>query len=155
MTEHRPGLTVQVLGTPTLLWNGRPLEVAGRKQVALVYALAIRHEGMAKDELTELLWGHRRRASLRTALYRLRRRAHAGDWLVDDRSSGRLRIDAASDIAAFEQRGSAGDVAGALALLPSGPETRDLRTTLLCGFALDEAPRSGTGSRPSASASSG
>jgi predicted ATPase/DNA-binding SARP family transcriptional activator len=143
MTEHRPGLTVRVLGTPALLWNGRPLEVAGRKQVALIYALAIRHEGMAKDELTELLWGHRRRASLRTAVYRLRRHAHAADWLVDDRHSGRLRIVGTSDIAVFEQRGSAGDVAGALALLPSGPETRDVRTALLFGFTLDEAPAFG------------
>ena len=143
MAEPRPGLTVRVLGPPSLLWNGGPLEVAGRKQVALIYALAIRREGMAKDELTELLWGENRRASLRTALYRLRRNAQADEWLVDDPSSGRLRFGGASDIAAFEQRGAAGDVAAALALLPGGLGARDVRTTLLSGFVLNEAPAFG------------
>jgi DNA-binding SARP family transcriptional activator/tetratricopeptide (TPR) repeat protein len=143
MAGHGPGLTARVLGPPSLLWNGRPVEVAGRKQAALTYALVIRREGMARDELTELLWGHGRRASLRTALYRLRRNAHAGDWLIDEASSGRLRFGGASDVAAFEQRGSAGDVAGALALLPSDFGASDARATLLSGFALDEAPAFG------------
>ncbi len=134
---------MRVLGSPSVLWNGRPIEAAGRKGVALVYALAIRHEGMAKDELTELLWGHRRRANLRTALYRLRRDAHAGEWLVEDPSSDRLRIDGVSDLARFERHGAAGDVTEALALLPVSTGTADVRTALLAGYALREAPAFG------------
>ncbi len=132
-----------MLGPPGLTWNGRPLHVPGRKTSGLIYALAIRRDGMAKDELTEMLWGPERRGSLRTALYRLRHGAHAGEWLVDDAESGRIRLDGASDVATFEQRGAAGDVAGALALVPPELGAGDVRATLLSGFALHEAPAFG------------
>jgi predicted ATPase/DNA-binding SARP family transcriptional activator len=98
---------------------------------------------MAKDELTELFWGNGRRASLRTTIYRLRRDAHASAWLIEDAVSGRLRLDGTSDLATFEERGSAGDVAGALDLLPKGLGASDVRTALLAGFSLNEAPAFG------------
>ncbi|MFN2323379.1 MAG: BTAD domain-containing putative transcriptional regulator [Trueperaceae bacterium] len=140
MMERRDGLAVQVLGPPSLRWEGRPLSVPGRKLPGLVYALAIRREGMSKDELTEMLWGHGRRGNLRTAIYRLRHGVHADRWLVDEPGSGRLRLDGVSDLAAFEQRGSGGDVAGALALLPSDLGAGSVRAALLAGFEVPEAP---------------
>ncbi len=143
MTELRQGLSVRVLGPPSLTWDGRALHVPGRKLSALVYALAIRRDGMAKDELTELLWGLERRGSLRTALYRLRRSSQAHAWLVDDPETGRLRMDGQSDLTRFEQLGAAGDAAGALALVPHDLGSGDVRTTLLEGFAVHEAPAFG------------
>ena len=143
MIELRQGLAVRALGPPSAAWDGRPLPLPGRKLSAMVYALAIRRDGMAKDELTEMLWGPERRGSLRTALYRLRRNSHAGEWLVDDAESGRLRLDGTSDVAAFEHLGAAGDVAGALALLPNDLGAGGVRTSLLTGFELHEAPAFG------------
>jgi len=136
-------VAVRVLGRPSLTWNGRPLWVPGRKLPGLVYALAIRRDGMSKDELTELLWGPDRRGSLRTALYRLRRASHAGEWLVNDPESGRLRLEGASDLASFERLGIAGDFGGALALLPSALDSGDVRAALLTDFDIAEAPAFG------------
>jgi len=143
MAEPRHGVAVRVLGRPSLTWNGRPLRVPGRKLPGLVYALAIRRDGMAKDELTELLWGPERRGSLRTALYRLRRASHAGEWLVDDPENGRLRLEGASDLASFERLGIAGDFGGALALIPSAGDAGDVRAALLTDFDVAEAPAFG------------
>jgi len=143
MNAPQQGLAVRVLGRPGLTWRGQPLPLPGRKLAGLVYALAIRRDGMSKDELTEMLWDADRRGSLRTALYRLRRSSHAEAWLVDDPESGRLRLECSSDLAAFEHLGAGGDPGGALELALSALGEGDVRTALLTGFDLHEAPAFG------------
>ncbi|MFO8149305.1 MAG: BTAD domain-containing putative transcriptional regulator [Trueperaceae bacterium] len=143
MNAPRQGLAVRVLGRPSLTWRGQPLPLPGRKLSGLVYALAIRRDGMSKDELTEMLWDVDRRGSLRTALYRLRRSSHAEAWLVDDPESGRLRLEGSSDLAAFEHLGAGDDPGGALELVLGAIGEGDVRSALLTGFDLHEAPAFG------------
>jgi hypothetical protein len=79
-----------------------------------------------------------KRNNLRTALYDLRREAHADAWL--ERDGDRLRLLGTSDLATFEHLVNTGDLAGALDLWRSAGTAEGARTGLLEGFELSSAP---------------
>ncbi len=140
MAQATPLLDVQVLGPPGVRVDGRKVALRGRKPTALLYALAVRPDGLTRAELAELLWGPGRRSNLRAALYQLRRSPGGDEWLDDDRHADTLRLRGHSDLAEFERRVAADDHAGALALW--SPEGLALRaeSCLLAGFDLPSAP---------------
>lgn len=140
MARPLPDLAVQVLGPPRVRVDGRAVELRGEKPTALLYALAIRPDGLTRAELAELFWGPGRRSNLRAALYQLRRSPGGEAWLDDDRHDDAVRLRGQSDLAELEQRFAADDHAGALALWSPGDVALRADSCLLAGFDLPSAP---------------
>lgn len=131
---------IHVLGPPSVRVDGREVRLRGRKPTALLYALAVRHDGLSRAELCELFWGPGRRANLRAALYQLRRASGGEAWLDDDPHTDTVRLRGHSDLAEFERRFAADDHAGALALWPREALALRAGSCLLAGFDLPSAP---------------
>lgn len=127
-----------MLGRPSLTWQGSEIDISALKPLALVYALAIHGDAVPKELLAELLWGRGKRNNVRTALYDLRREAHADAWLESE--GDRVRLLGTSDLATFEDRVSRGDLAGALEIWRNAGISGRARTGLLEGFDLSSAP---------------
>ena len=101
MEQATPSLDVRILGPPRVRVGGRDVQLRGRKTTALLYALAVRHDGLSRAELCELFWGPGRRSNLRAALYQLRRAPGGQAWLDDDRHADTVRLRGHSDLAEF------------------------------------------------------
>jgi len=76
-------LTVDVVGSFRLSWQGEPVQVTSRKGRALLAFLSVRQGPVPRTTLAELLWGPRGGRNLRQLLYTLRRLPGAADWLDD------------------------------------------------------------------------
>ncbi|MDQ3459789.1 MAG: AAA family ATPase, partial [Deinococcota bacterium] len=135
-TKNGDRLEVKLLGAPGLRWRGAAIEPATAKDLALLYYLAARPEGAARDELQELLWGVGRRRNLRQALYSLRQLAGADGWL---RVGETISLEAGSDLAAFREAVRDRRYGDALELWRTAAAPRG-REALLSGFALKRAP---------------
>lgn len=111
-------LSVRLLGGVAFSWReaegGAEVVVApsSRKGAAMLVFLAMRPEGARRETLAELLWGVGKLASVRQALYELRRLPGADAWLVDDGDV--VRVSAATDVDRFERTLAAGDTAAAV-----------------------------------------
>ena len=118
-SDSNHALDARLFGAPHLLWRGEPLQLSSQKGRALLYLLALRPEGVSRDELAELFWGVGRYANLRQALYQLRRLPGAAQWLRLEGSKEkgeRVRVNVASDVAAFGRAMGARRYEEALAL---------------------------------------
>ncbi|MFA5552795.1 MAG: tetratricopeptide repeat protein, partial [Trueperaceae bacterium] len=93
-------LTARLLGAPRFEWRGEAVAPASRKGTALLALLAAHRTGLRREEMAEFLWEAGKLASVRQALYELRKLPGAERWLVEDGSVVRLEV--ASDAAAFE-----------------------------------------------------
>ena len=121
---------------------GELLSVPSRKAQAMLAYLALPlGRAHPRDKLAALLWGGIReesaRASLRQALFVIRKTLQAADAKALDQKAEMLRLDPAhvdADVAAFEQSAATGTPEGLAraAALYQGD--------LLAGLALDEAP---------------
>src|SRR6056297_1116174 len=140
MEQATQDFGIHVLGPPSVRVDGREVRLRGRKPTALLYALAVRHDGLSRAELCELFWGPGRRANLRAALYQLRRASGGEAWLDDDPHTDTVRLRGHSDLAEFERRFAADDHAGALALWPREALALRAGSCLLAGFDLPSAP---------------
>ncbi|NJN83224.1 MAG: hypothetical protein HC802_13695 [Caldilineaceae bacterium] len=115
--------------------NLQPVAFEARTVQALLLYLACQRRPVGRDQLAELLWPERTqkqgRANLRVALHRLRQ--HFDPFLLITRHTLAFKADAPVllDVADFEDRFAAGDLAAAAALY-QGP--------FLAGFYLDESP---------------
>src|SRR5215207_3443999 len=97
-------LSIQLLGAPLLLLDGRPLNVPRRKSRALLFYLAARTTPATRDHLLALLWpDHDRSAAqqiLRTSLHGLRKALGPALIVGDDTLS--IAPDTDLDIRRFE-----------------------------------------------------
>lgn len=107
-------LHARLLGEPLFTWEGSVVAPPSRKGAALLALLASRADGVDREELAELLWGPGKLASVRQALYELRRQPGAQEWLVDEQ--GWVRLEVVSDLAEFERAALEGDAGHALGL---------------------------------------
>src|SRR5438309_9776140 len=100
-------LRIDVLGTPRIEVDGRPLQVDTRKATALLAYLSVTGGTHARELLVELLWPDtdpdRGRAALRRTLSALR--SGLGQrWLCVDRSAVRLEAEPeAIDLSRFRR----------------------------------------------------
>jgi DNA-binding SARP family transcriptional activator/pimeloyl-ACP methyl ester carboxylesterase len=114
-------LEVQLLGFPSLRLDGRGVDLALRKGLALVAYLAEARAPVARDHMADLLWPD---AGTEAARGRLRRTLHkigaafAADAIEADRSSLAFApsIDTRIDTHAFEAACAAGELSEALRL---------------------------------------
>jgi len=85
-----PRTTILLLGAPSIVHDGEPVEVDTRKAIALVAYLAVTRRRHTRDALAGLLWPEynqtRARAALRRTLSSLGK-ARAEGWLDADRES--------------------------------------------------------------------
>lgn len=93
-------LNAYLLGAPRFDWRGEPVAPTSRKGVALLALLAAHRNGLRREEMAEFLWEPGKLASVRQALYELRKLPGAGHWLVEDGPV--VRVEVACDSAAFE-----------------------------------------------------
>src|SRR5690606_41028019 len=93
-------LTARLLGTPRFEWRGQAVAPASRKGMALLALLAAHRGGLKRDQMAELLWGPGKFASVRQALYELRKLPGAEHWLIEE--GAQVRLEVASNAAAFE-----------------------------------------------------
>jgi len=113
-----PGLNARLLGDVAFTWreragvSGVPVAPSSRKGTALLVFLAMQRDGARREMLAELLWGVGKLASVRQALYEIRKLPGASAWLVDDGDVVRLSVD--SDVERFERALEAGDAEGAV-----------------------------------------
>src|SRR5690625_2787917 len=105
-------LTVQVLGSPVLEWDGQTVAVPARKSLLLLCLLALRNAPVSREEAAQLLWNGRL-SSVRQALYQLRRLPGAEQWLQAD---DQLQLNAVTDVAEFERNLDDGNSEAALQL---------------------------------------
>lgn len=94
------GLTVTMLGGLRFTWQGEELVPQSRKGAALLALLARSHKSVEREELAELLWEPGKLASVRQALYELRKLPGADGWLIEDGST--VRLVSESDVTHFE-----------------------------------------------------
>jgi predicted ATPase/DNA-binding SARP family transcriptional activator len=89
-------LTLYLLGSPRIEWDGERVDIHRRKAVALLAYLAVTGGSHSRDALATLFWPEydqsRARAGLRRALSSLKTALGEG-WLVVDRESVRLNHD--------------------------------------------------------------
>src|SRR5262245_28694666 len=128
-------LSIQLLGAPQLLLDGRSLSVPRRKSRALLFYLAARTTPATRDHILALLWpDHDRPAAqqiLRTSLHGLRK-AIGSALIVGDEALS-LAPDADVDVRRFEAGLSSADpemLVAALALY---------RDDFLAGFSVPDA----------------
>ena len=93
------GLTVTMLGGLRFTWQGEELVPQSRKGAALLVLLARSHKSVEREELAELLWEPGKLASVRQALYELRKLPGADGWLIEDGST--VRLVSESDVTDF------------------------------------------------------
>lgn len=101
------GLRISVLGSPTVVADGRPVEVDTRKAIALLTYLAVTARPQGRERLTGLLWPdyeqEKARAALRRTLSTLKS-ALGGRWIVADRMAISLeKQDVDLDLARFRE----------------------------------------------------
>jgi len=131
-----PSLDVQILGFPGVKLDGRPIEFALRKGVALLAYLADARAPVGREALAALFWpeadGAAARARLRRTLHRIRE-VFGAETIVADRASVRFatELDLHVDAHAFEQAGDDGEFETASQLY---------RGDFLEGFGLDDCP---------------
>ncbi|MFO7544875.1 MAG: BTAD domain-containing putative transcriptional regulator [Trueperaceae bacterium] len=113
-------LNVRLLGEVAFTWYANedggidvPVAPASRKGTAVLVFLAMQAAGARREALAELLWGVGKLASVRQALYEIRKLPGAGAWLVDDGDV--VRISAATDVERFQRALEGGDGEGAVA----------------------------------------
>lgn len=107
-------LEARLLGEVTFRFGEEVVTPRSRKLTALMAMLALKESGLRRDALAELIWPPGKLASLRQALYELRRLPGAGTWLLD--GDELVRIDAFCDVAEFERALRSGDTTKALRL---------------------------------------
>lgn len=151
------GLTLELLGPPSIEVDGAPLDVDTRKAVAMLCLLAVRGDRMPRDGVADLLWPSatpdRARASLRRTLSVLTS-ALDDRWVQADRASVWLAPDAdlTCDVTTFRAGVTAHRVhatevhgAGQGACPACLPALRDAAASytgpFLDGFVLRDAPR--------------
>src|SRR5436853_5641651 len=97
-------LSIQLLGAPLLLFDGRALSVPRRKSRALLFYLAARTTPATRDHLLALLWPDHDRAAaqqiLRTSLHGLRKAL--GPALIVGEDTLSLAPEAGLEIRRFE-----------------------------------------------------
>jgi DNA-binding SARP family transcriptional activator/pimeloyl-ACP methyl ester carboxylesterase len=131
-----PRLDLQVLGFPQAALDGRSVELALKRGLALLVYLAEARAPVSREVLADLLWpeadGEAARTRLRRTLHRVRG-ALGIEAIVGDRTSVRLAPELAVsvDAHAFEEAGDAGDFETA---------ARHYRGEFLDGFVLDGCP---------------
>ncbi len=91
-----------------------PVLPSSRKGLAMLVLLALRPDGWRREDLAEMLWGVGKLASVRQALYELRRLPHADLWLRDEGVG--VRVEADVDVVSFEQACASGRMEEALAV---------------------------------------
>lgn len=106
-------LQARLFGSPRFEWQGEEVTPSSRKGVALLALLAAHRSGLQREEMAEFLWGVGKLASVRQALYELRKLPGASSWLVEEGTAVRLEV--RSDLAAFESAIDAADHEGAVA----------------------------------------
>lgn len=111
MTSSR--LTARLLGAPRFEWRGQHVVPGSRKGLALLALLASHRDGLRREMLAEFLWEPGKLASVRQALYELRKLPGAELWLEEDGNV--VRLAAASNAAAFEDALADGNPSAALA----------------------------------------
>src|SRR5262245_20587099 len=90
------GLTIDLLGSPRIEVEGRPLEVDTRKAVALLAYVAMMGRPVRRETLADLLWPEYEPANGRAALRRtlsVLRAALGGRWLSAGRDTVTLDAD--------------------------------------------------------------
>src|SRR5262245_31006772 len=94
-----PRLVSQLLGEVAFTVNGNPLKLANRKSRALLACLCLAETGSeSRERLVGLLWSEtepeRARASMRQAIYEIRRRLEAANFsgFVSDNLSVRIDL---------------------------------------------------------------
>lgn len=92
-------LQVRLLGVPQFEWEQQQVAPASRKGLALLALLAGHEPGLQRDEIAEYLWEPGKLASVRQALYELRKQPGAESWLVEDGTL--VRLEAETDLGAF------------------------------------------------------
>lgn len=131
-----PSLDLQVLGYPQATLDGRTVDLALKRGLALLVYLAEARAPVSREVLADLLWpeadGEAARTRLRRTLHRVRT-ALGIEAIVGDRASVRLapKLDVRVDAHAFEAAGDAGDFEVA---------AQHYRGAFLEGFALDGCP---------------
>jgi len=105
--EQMP-LKIQLLGPVEIKFDDKPLKIRRRIERAILYFLATEHKPVSRTKLIDLLWpdGEQTdpRASLRTALSRLRRELPDPDMITTELDQVGLNLDRCEiDIEAFEK----------------------------------------------------
>ncbi|HAF49256.1 MAG TPA: hypothetical protein DCL08_08495 [Anaerolineaceae bacterium] len=101
-------LKIQLLGPVEIKFDDKPLKIRRRIERAILYFLATEHKPVSRTKLIDLLWpdGEQTdpRASLRTALSRLRRELPDPDMITTELDQVGLNLDRCEiDIEAFEK----------------------------------------------------
>lgn len=107
-------LSARLLGSPRFDWRGEQVAPTSRKGWALLALLAASRGALRREEIAELLWEPGKLASVRQALYELRKLPGADRWLLEE--GNEVRLEAASNAAAFEDALADGNPGAALAL---------------------------------------
>uniref|UniRef100_A0A540VF23 AAA family ATPase n=1 Tax=Litorilinea aerophila TaxID=1204385 RepID=A0A540VF23_9CHLR len=104
-------ISIQLFGTPQILWHGRPLVLRRRKSRALLYYVAAQVEPVPRDRLLALLWPDHpaatARHNLRSTIHSVRRATHQA--LVVDGDTLALAEECQVDIRTFVQVLTAAD----------------------------------------------
>ncbi len=119
-------LQLNLLGTSSIVWQDRSLEINKQKAIACLYYLASNDKAISRDELAEILWSVGRLPNLRQLLYIIRRLDGAELWFEDGDplSLNSEQIDC--DVVAFRQAVKAQDFEQALKLY-KGPFLEEFR----------------------------
>jgi DNA-binding SARP family transcriptional activator len=138
-------LSIQLLGTPLVLLDDRPLAITRKKSRALLYYLAAHDRPLTREQILPVFWPDSDRVSaqqvLRTTLHGLRQALGAA--LVTDENTLSLAPDTAIDVRTFEaslrRPTSAHSVQSPTSNLPLLTATLQLyRGDFLAGFALSD-----------------
>src|SRR5690554_6610724 len=82
-------LQARLFGSPRFEWQGEEVTPSSRKGVALLALLAAHRSGLQREEMAEILWGVGKLASVRQALYELRKLPGASSWRSEERRVGK------------------------------------------------------------------
>src|SRR5512139_1491683 len=98
-------LSIQLLGTPQILQDDRPLTITRKKSRALLYYLAAHDKPLTREQILAVFWPDSERVSaqqvLRTTLHGLRQALGAA--LVADDNTLSLAPDTDIDVRTFER----------------------------------------------------
>jgi len=126
------GTTVNLLGSPTIITDGNPLEPPPGKISALLYYLAHQHTWVPREDLLFLFWPdheeHKSRSNLRQLLTTVRRQEYL-EHLQIERS--RLRWNVPTDLHTFQN---------AMREQQTEQAMNSYGGQLLAGFRLPDAP---------------
>jgi DNA-binding SARP family transcriptional activator len=131
-------LSIQLLGAPQILQDGRPLTITRKKSRALLYYLAAHDKPLTREQLLAVFWPDSERVSaqqvLRTTLHGLRQALGAA--LVADDNTLSLAPDTDVDVRAFELNLQRPTSTHSVQLLTSTLQL--YREDFLAGFALSD-----------------